>query len=358
MDYFEIDFLDVESQKSGDAIAIRYSKDGDTFIHVVDGGFQETGKKLVNHIRTHYENPKIINHVVVTHPDGDHAGGLRSVLEEFDVGTLWMLRPWKFSSELLPRFDRFTSETSLKKRLKEIYPNIAALGEIAIAKGIPIMDPFQGSKIGEFFVLAPSRQRYLDLVVCSERTPESSEQRAKEESFADAFKGLVEQAINYIAAAWGAETFSPEETSAENEMSVVQFGQLGEEKILLTADAGRVALNEAADYAPNVGLTLPGIDRIQIPHHGSRRNVSTEILDRWLGEKRAQRSEETSFSAFVSASKADKHHPRKSVVRAFIHRGGRVISTQGTDIRSGFNAPTRKGWGPVEPLPYPEDQEA
>jgi hypothetical protein len=45
------------------------------------------------------------------------------------------------------------------------------------------------------------------------------------------------------------------------------------------------ALTEAADYAPHIGLTLPRIDRFQVPHHGSRRNVSTEILDRWLGER-------------------------------------------------------------------------
>ena len=40
-DYFEIDFCDFGSEKSSDAIAIRYSVNGQTSIHVVDGGFQE-----------------------------------------------------------------------------------------------------------------------------------------------------------------------------------------------------------------------------------------------------------------------------------------------------------------------------
>lgn len=71
-------------------------------------------------------------------------------------------------------------------------------------------------------------------------------------------------------------------------MSVVQYANLHGHRILLTGDAGRAGLAEAADYAPFAGLALPGIDRFQVPHHGSRRNVSTEILDRWLGAQLAE----------------------------------------------------------------------
>ena len=85
-DFFEIDFLDVETEKSGDAIAIRYSMGGTTNIHVVDGGYVDTGEKLRDHIRKYYGNPTYINRVVVTHPDGDHANGLRTIRGEFEVG--------------------------------------------------------------------------------------------------------------------------------------------------------------------------------------------------------------------------------------------------------------------------------
>jgi beta-lactamase superfamily II metal-dependent hydrolase len=87
-DFFEIDFLDVESSKSGDAIPIRYQLDDLIRIHVVDGGFQDTGDKVVEHIKTHYNNSKIVHSIVVSHPDGDHAGGLRKILEEFTVGEI------------------------------------------------------------------------------------------------------------------------------------------------------------------------------------------------------------------------------------------------------------------------------
>lgn len=359
-DFYEIDFLNVESKRSGDAICIRYQQNGIQRIHVVDGGFQATGEKVKEHINKYYDTPTYIDFVLATHSDGDHAGGLRTILEDFAVGELWMLRPWLYADELIDRFKRFTSVENLKVRLKELYPNLSALEEIALRKNIPIKDPFQGAAIGEFKVLAPSKNRYLDLIVESDKTPE--EHTKNENPFGGLLTLLNEagRAISdVISAVWGDEIFSNESTSAENEMSIVQYAMFNGHKILLTGDAGRDALTEAADFAPYVGLTLPGIDRFQVPHHGSRRNVSTELLDRWLGEKPLFKptSEDTSFTAIVSASKEDEHHPRKAVVRAMIHRKGRVITTESAGICTSNNAPEREGWSACTPLEYPEEQE-
>ena len=348
-DYFEIDFLDIDAKDSGDAIPLRYKIDGVTRIHITDGGFQKTGDKVVEHINKYYDDPDTIDAVIVSHPDGDHAGGLQTVLEEFEVSELWMLRPWDYVDELIDRFARFTNKENLKKRLKEIYPNIDALEEIAEEKDIPIYEPFQGKKIGDFTVLAPKKERYLDLIVESEKTPQATQ---------ESIRASILKADS-SSAAWGEESFSSEETSHENEMSVIQYANLCEKRILLTADAGRKALAEAADYAPWAGLLLPGIDRFQVPHHGSRRNVSTEILDRWLGRILPEQLEEGSekFTAIISASKDDDDHPRKAVVRGCIHRGAKVISTKDGSKRTGHNAPERVGWSTVSGLPYPTEQE-
>ncbi|MDF1594181.1 MAG: MBL fold metallo-hydrolase [Desulfobacterales bacterium] len=355
-DFFEIDFLRVEAKKSGDAIPLRYSVDGKTRIHITDGGFQDTGDKIIEHINKYYDSPAYIDAIVVTHPDGDHAGGLRKLFEEYEVAALWMLRPWLYADLLIDSFSRFTSVENLIKRLKELYPNLAALEELAKEHMVPIYEPFQGSIIGHFRVMAPSKIRYLDLIVESDKTPEPT--KAEQLSFAHAAGRVVGKVITFIRAVWAQETFPEEDTSAENNMSIVQYANLCGERILLTGDAGRAALQEAADYAPYVGLTLPGIDRIQIPHHGSRHNVSTEILDRWLGPRLRSKPEgdDYNFTAIVSAAKVDEDHPRKSVVRAFIHRGGKVITTEDGDTRLGHNAPKRD-WGPAKAVPYPEDEE-
>ncbi|MDQ3802140.1 MAG: MBL fold metallo-hydrolase [Acidobacteriota bacterium] len=360
-DFFELDFLDVESDKSGDAIALRYEIAGNRYVHVVDAGFQATGESVANHIRRYYDNSGYIDHVVATHPDGDHAGGLRTILNEFKVGQLWMLRPWNYAEEIIGRFANLSSVDNLKRRLRDIYPNLAALEEIALEKNIPISEPFQGADIGAFRVLAPTRSRYLDAIVESERTPESI-QDAGQSAFTavgQAIESVAGKALSFLKALWGQEVFSPNATSAENEMSVVQYGILCGERILLTADAGRAALTEAADYAESIGIILPGVDRFQVPHHGSRRNVSTEVLNRWLGEPFAAKPEpeQLKFIAIISSAKKDAHHPRKSVIRAMWHRGAIVATTEGLNVRSAKNAPEREGWGPITPVDYPEDQE-
>lgn len=356
-DFFEIDFLDVEAKKSGDAIPLRYSINGELRIHVTDGGFQDTGDSLIEHINKYYGNPSYIDATVVTHPDGDHAGGLRKLFGTYEIRELWMLRPWLYADELIDRFSRFTSVENLINRLKDLYPNLVALEELAYKYEVPIYEPFQGSSIGHFTVMAPTKSRYLDLIVESDKTPEAT--KYEQASFAETAGRIFSKAIGFIRSVWGQESFPEDDTSAENNMSVVQYANLCGNKILLTGDAGRAALEEAADYAPSIGLALPGIDRIQVPHHGSRHNVSTEILDRWLGPRLRSKPDEssTTFTAIISAAKADNDHPRRSVVRAFIHRGGKVISTEGGSKCTGHNSPKREGWVTAEPVPYPEEQE-
>jgi beta-lactamase superfamily II metal-dependent hydrolase len=356
-DFFEIDFIDVESPKSGDAIALRYQQAGQTAIHVVDAGYQDTGPAVVTHIKTYYNNSTYVNHVVATHSDGDHAGGLRTVLESFAVGCLWMHRPWLIAEQLLPMFPSYSSAERLATRLKDAYSNLTALEEIALRKGIPIGAPIQGTKIGAFTVMAPSIDRYVRCLLDSERTPESTSSEAQE-GLGNVLLEALAKVRKLVKGAWGQEVFSPNETSAENEMSVVQFAVLCAKKVLLTGDAGRGALTEVVQFAPQIQVALPGLDRFQVPHHGSRRNVSTETLDQLLGPRVAKGTTST-FEAVCSAAKMDADHPRNSVKRAIIHRGGDWFDTkEGKTICSrGGDAPARANWVTLTPHSYPEDQE-
>ena len=355
-DFYEMDFLPVHRSDSGDAIAMRYQIGSEWCVHVVDGGFTGTAEGLKQCIRKYY-GTDFINRVIVTHPDQDHAEGLAPILEDFRVGELWMLCPWHYANELLPHFARVASADNLVTRLRQDYPYIAALEDIAKRKGIPIYSPFQGARIGPFTVFAPSRWRYGQLILDFEKTPQRSIwSRNLLNELAKAAKPLV----NLIRAGWGAEKFSIEETSVENEMSVVQYANLCGHKILLTGDAGRDAMNEAASYAPFAGLTLPGIDRFQAPHHGGRRNVDTAILDRWLGQRLLGILPEGKelFTAMISAATEDLDHPRNAVLRGLIHRGARVLTTEDGHFRIWKNLPDRQGWVPKPRAAYPEQQEA
>ncbi|WP_207383250.1 MBL fold metallo-hydrolase [Phaeobacter italicus] len=357
-DFYEIDFLPVGNSKSGDAICIRYEVGGQKFIHVVDGGYEEDGQKVLDHLTEFYGGVKV-DHVVATHPDGDHTVGLRKVVEEAEVGTLWMNRPWVHAEELLPYFSRYTNAENLAKALRDVFPNLAKLEEIAIERGIPILDAFQGAKIGAFTVLAPSKSGFHQYVVDDDKTPQAAQDSAMGRSLLEGAVRIVGEGLRMIQAAWGAEVFPVDDTSPRNNMSVVQYANFMGENVVLTADTGRAGLAEAAAYAPSVGLDLPAdkLRLIQVPHHGSRHNVSTEILNLWLGEV-GEETQETRSNAIVSAGKEDQDHPRKIVVRAFMHRGASVLETKGAKTCfSGGAAPARQGWVSSTPLTYPSGYE-
>jgi hypothetical protein len=357
-DFFEIDFLGVETKKSGDAIAIRYEQAGTTTIHVVDGGYTTSGESLRDLINKYYGSPLFIDRVIATHNDGDHARGLVAILDHFEVGELWMLRPWEYADELIDQFTTYSSVAHLRGRLRSAYANLAALEDIAIAKGIPIFEPFQGAQIGAFRVMAPTRERYLELILTSNKTPASLVEESAIDSFLNALVEKAKTAVALLQAAWGGEGFPAEDTSNENEMSVVQYAVLSGQKILLTADTGRDGLQEVIDYAPYVGLTLPGIDKFQVPHHGGRRNVNADLLNAIVGPILPEQRQKGHFQAYISSAKADEDHPRKVVQRAFIHRGADLHMTEGRNIRtSGGAAPARPDYTPLVPTAYPDSYE-
>ena len=89
---------------------------------------------------------------------------------------------------------------------------------------------------------------------------------------------------------------------------------------------------------------------IQIAHHGSRRNVSTDLLNRLIGSTIIK--DGTVGSAYVSASKGKSDHPRKRVLNAYTRRGYRVHSTEGVAKGYRYNFPLKSGWSSAEPHPF------
>lgn len=366
---FEIDFLPVgNGERSGDAIAVRYGTPGNYTILIYDGGTKESGEALVHHVREYYQT-EYVDHVVNSHPDADHASGLSVVLEQLQVGTLWMHRPWEYSHVICDYFrdGRITSD-SLKERLQTKMRAAYELELLAQSKGTQIRGPFQGQAIGRFFVLSPSSDWYVhDLIPAFEKSPE---QKLAEEAAARGPFGLLKSAVVEVAkkaAVWIAEQWDLEllrddvQTSAENESSVILYAYMEEEQeaILLTGDSGVRALTAAADFLETNNVSAPThVKFIQIPHHGSRHNVSTTVLDRLLGQRLSAPASATTKVAYVSAGAESTTHPRKMVVNAFIRRGARVIATKGASKRYCRGMPERAGWVPATPLSFSNQVEA
>ena len=346
-DFIEIDFIEAGEKGSGDAITIRHRRGYFDFIYVIDGGYTNDGQKIVDHIRMYYGANSPIDHLVLSHPDSDHASGLVTVLEKMNVGCLWMNRPWMHVDQLMPMFERYQDRDRLTARLRRDFPKVAELESLANGKNITIRDAFQGDTIGEFTVLSPHKETYFKLIVESDKTPVAAEKR------------LVQLAKSISYAEWGKENLKgdTEGTSPENETSIVQFAQVCGKTILLTGDAGVRALSESYQAAYLMGKSIRSLNWFQVPHHGSRRNVSTDVLNAWLGQILPEGyTPPNEKLAIISANQNDTEHPKKAVIRAMIHRGRRVFQTEGTFWIHSDNAPARN-YRQAIPLEYPRVQE-
>src|SRR5207244_1782037 len=78
-------------EDSGDAIALRFTHPirGEWVHVIVDAGFDDDGAALVNHVQQYYDTSHI-DLAILTHPDGDHIGGMGRVIRGLDVERLWL----------------------------------------------------------------------------------------------------------------------------------------------------------------------------------------------------------------------------------------------------------------------------
>jgi hypothetical protein len=252
--------------------------------------------------------------------------------------------------------------TSLEARLQDRMRAAHDLEVIARRRGVPMEEPFAGKAIGPFQVLSPSDDWYVHtLVPAFEKSPDVTTNRPLGPLPASTGiigalalaptalgRGLVEN--------WFFETLRDDvTTTAENESSVVLYGNFGGHGVLLTGDAGVHALHRAAAIAECSGTDLRGTLRfVQIPHHGSRHNVSTAALDRLLGPRQGFTGLPPDRVAYASAGKNSKSHPRQAVMNAFWRRGFQPFSTRGTALRYSYQMPPRPGWGPATPMAFSE----
>ena len=362
----ELEFRPVgEGSRPGDAILLRYGTPDSYELMIVDGGNLTSGAEMVAHVRQQFGARAVISHVVVTHADLDHASGIREVLDGLPVGNLWIHKPWEAAQGSLPYFkDKRWTVSGLEMTLFKEYDVIAEIVQKAVAKGIAVGTPWAGTRIGPFIVLSPSQGVYEMFLPQFDRTPEPDQAALEAVGLwigkaapGNAVWALLEKAAAKVQS-WFEESWASErlrdggQTSTSNETSVVLYGAFApDRRVLLTGDAGVLGLSMAANYADQAGLPLQQFSFVQIPHHGSRRNVGPTIVNRLLGPIQTQ-STAHRFTAFVSAPKDDATHPRQMVLNAFMRRGGNVVTTQGKAIVHYGGFPARPGYVNAATAPF------
>ncbi len=350
---YEIDFIPVgNGEHSGDAIAIRY---GNLFgtrkeqkVVIIDGGFQDSGKLIVDHVNKYY-NTDFVDLVISTHPDNDHSNGIEVILESIGVGELWMHLPWNHTEDIANMFiDGRVTDNSVRTSLKKSLETAYNIEKIARRKSIPITEPFFGTHFDNYSirVLSPTSDYYDSLLPFFRGTPEPIAGLASR-----IFTELKEE-VKRVIEDLSIETLDESGvTTAENNSSAVILFRFDNTNMLFTGDAGIPPLYGTIEFLKALEIDPSSITFLQIPHHGSKRNVSPKILDSLIGPKGSNNLNKT---IFISVPKGGSvKHPAKKVTNACIRRGAKVYTNiDGNTIHHRKDAPDRAGWINLETHPF------
>jgi beta-lactamase superfamily II metal-dependent hydrolase len=362
---FEVIFRAVgENSNSGDCIAIRYGDFSDRskwFLILVDGGWSADGEAFVQEMWEKW-GTKHIDLVIMTHPDADHANGLKAILndESVSISALWMHTPWVRDLQLKKAM---AAENAGSSRLSaNARASLSAAEEvhtIAVERGIDVEEPFAGTTAGgdlfRISVLGPSAE-FFDGLLEEMETSEAVSMSLNAMTKSAAATATLQKAGTQVSEDWWTETLedpSAQDVKPRNNSSAILLIEATttgvyspvQHRVLLTADAGVQALERAIEFADSdLGVDLRSCDLQQVPHHGSQRNIGPTILDQLIGPKKPFDDGATKSIAVVSAAKEnpDGKHPNGAVTNAYKRRGAAVHVTAGqTKIYQAGECPDR-----------------
>lgn len=303
---------------NADSIYIRYWENSIPTNILIDGGrkahVDQVEKFLQERSEDSTECTSTIDHLVCSHSDDDHAGGLVPLVEnrKFPIGKGWVhdLR----GSEYLPASYgaslRAWGATKLLEKIEASEQTRIALLEALESRGIVHEDPFMGAQIGPMWVLGPTQDFFRDQYnqLLTEESAKSMESalaaRATEQYLSEAMVKLAE----------ASKELGEGLTTPVNEVSTIILMPGRRDSsghYLFTGDVGPQGLDEVIGRFSDNVASLQWLD---VPHHGSRRSMRKDQVDT-LAPKRA----------FISA-KGSVKHPSKKLVNA-LKEHGKVYST-------------------------------
>lgn len=343
---YEIDYIPVgQGERAGDALAIRYGNlsigapRDEQVVIVIDGGTKESGEKLVKRIQEDYGTNKV-DYVFSTHLDSDHLSGLTVILEKLEVRTLYMHIPWEHLDETNPLFVGDFTNSELEQELKNSLDLVHEVETLAIEKGVSIEEPFAGTVVNaNVIVLGPTKEYYELLLTQFRETPKA---KTIIEEILETLRKTEERAVNWIEDNILVDLLDDNATtSAENNSSVILLLNFDGHKLLFTGDAGIPALTAAAGLSESLAMPLSDLQFLHVPHHGSKHNLGSSILQRIKAK-----------IAIVSGAKESTKHPSKRITNALKKHSTSVTVVRETPLMQSHNSPPRIGWGPVREEPF------
>ncbi len=314
----QIDMLPVGD---ADAFIVEVGLDGTSETILIDGGKDwEDGERVLRQLDAYYERQ--IDHLIVSHIDAEHVGGLLHVVEQLGPGQIaqaWVhdlsrhgvgVRQAVKAARRLAGDAKSEAVRAVATHMADSIEATQRLIEALRAKGVPVNEAFAdgANRIGPFEVLGPT-QAYLAECV-GFFSDERMLSRMVEEGIAFRRRktaGMGPAAPDVVLA----EAVDDPETARQ--ASLILLLEYEGDRYLFTGDAGRAGFAACPDLERARDLHL-----LKVPNHGSKHNVSPDLLDLFRPKL-----------AYISASGVGIN-PHPDVVTALKARGAAIYSTSNT----------------------------
>lgn len=277
--------------RQGDALLVEYGPDAATPHRIlVDGGTPGTKADLEARLLQLGPPPIRFDLLVITHVDGDHIGGVLELLEDRpDIATFddvwfnaWRHLPANAVEPLGPvqgeRLTTWLADHGTPWNVAfdtgaVVVPDDGGLPERPLADGmrLTLLTPWSA----ELATLRPVWEREVRAAGLEPGMP-----YAEGEEVPTTVAALGPPPTGEDVERWAATPFS-EDRSEANGASISLLLEFDGRSALLTGDAHSTPLVRGLDrLLPARGLERLEVDVFKLPHHGSQRNVSTQLLER------------------------------------------------------------------------------
>lgn len=295
-----------------DAIIIRHFnvKDGveKPYVIVIDAGKEGDGKKVAKHLKENFGN-KHIDLAICTHPDSDHKDGFFDLLDDKDVtiDEFWLTDPACFLT--VDDIKYYKNQENAMRAVREIWNK-------STDSSRNLIDEIINRRINGLSVSAGHSHTSLPIKVVA----------PDEKFYSEIVKDIVAKA--------GVKTYDKRDTTPYDENAKVDDSEaksvLDEctdnsptnassivllyepemgKKFLFAGDATQESLQLAIDT-----YHIENIDFLKVPHHGSKHNLTTPIIEKLRPKK-----------SYITASGTSKH-PSSAIVY-WLSKYGDIFST-------------------------------
>jgi len=269
----------------GDCLVVTYGTKQQPHRLLIDGGTHFTFPHLKHYLERLPVTQRHFELLIVTHIDEDHIGGVLPLLRDRELGVsfgdIWF-NAWRHLAP--PRRTGFLGPEqgdllgNLLSQRTELPWNEAFQGGTVVVPGSGPLPVFTLPGDMRLTLLSP---RWEELGELCDSWSEKSFKSGRIPGDVSMLGGPTESILELLgsrsqAALLAAQRFFPD-TSAANGSSIAVLAEYEGRRALLAADAFAEVLLAGLQRLPDFRDTLQ-LEAFKLPHHGSQRNISEELL--------------------------------------------------------------------------------